>query len=237
MDKTTKKVTLEDIWSKLDKLDKLDGIEQTIAEIGVTCEELKEKHTVLEKTVVTNTENIDELHAHINNIQFELNNLQQDKLENNIIINGIPTQENNLNVVTALCSIIINDKVEERHIKHIRRMNINTPTQPMVVTFHDKSLKIDLLRSWKKLLKTTKINDLQNNLKTQLNITNFEVRISISEENTRFTQNIFKETKEQLSNSFKYIWKRRGIIYVRKTDTSEIIKITSTQQLQTLKTE
>lgn len=235
MEPTTKKISLEDIWLKLDKLDKLDGIEQTIAEIGVTCEELKEKHTVLEKTVVTNTENIDELHAHINNIQFELNNLQQDKLENNIIINGIPTQENNLNVVIVLCSMIVNGEVEEKHIKHIRRMNIDSQTQPMVVTFHDRSLKIDLLRSWKKLLKSQNISDLQNQLKAKLNITNFELRISISEENTRFTQNIFKDTKELLSNSYKHIWKRRGIVYIRKTDSSEIIKITSNQQLKSIK--
>lgn len=234
--KTKNNITLEDIYSRLDKLDKLDAIEQTIADIGAKCEELKEKQIVIEKTVDINTGNIDELRSNMNNLQFELNNIQQEKLENNIIINGIPTDDNNLNTTIVLCSMIVNAEVKKEHIQHIRRMNINTATQPIVVTFHDRSLKIDILRSWQKLIKTKRINEFQTQLKSKLNITN-ESRISISEENTRFTQNIYKETRELLSKSYKFIWKRRGIIYVRKTEDSTIIKIASSEQLQTLKIE
>lgn len=233
-----KKLGLEDIWAKLDKLDKLDTIEENIKSLNSTCNDLKEKHVVLEKTVEQNTENIDELQAVMNNMQFELNNLQQEKLDNNIIINGIPTtEENNLNITIEICSMVVNAEVKQDHIKYIRRMKINSANQPIVVTFHDRSLKIDVLRCWQKLIKTKKIDELQNQLKSKLNITNEASRINISEENTRFTQNIFKEAKDHLSSSFKFIWKRRGIIFVRKTENSKIIKITSLEQIQQLKIE
>lgn len=84
---------------------------------------------------------------------------------------------------------------------------------------------------------STKINqrsplNIQKKLKEELNIPlQSTTRITITEEQTHYIIELFKEAKKLLGSRFKFIWIKYGNIYLREKELFLIHKIANRSQL------
>lgn len=227
-------ITLEDIWERLNmmdkRLDKLDTIEQTVTEIN--C-----RQNTVEKKVEENSANIEFIQTDVEILQADVNRLNYDKIRNNIIIHGIPVNkdENTSNLVVTICNTLLDKQLDPQCIL-TRRMPINTSAPPLVIQFRDPSTKFTILKNWKELQSKSQANpselNIQKKLYNLLNITDTRHTISITEEQTHYSHKLFNETKKLLGTKFKFIWIKYGTVYIRKAENTNIHKIQTNHQLR-----
>lgn len=224
--------TIDDVMAKLNyfepKLDKLDTIESQIFEITTKCASIEQRQSALENTTEANCSDIEALQESHDSLQAIVNKLQYEKIQNNIVIYGIPVESDENIQVTALtiCNKFLNTPITEDSI-FSRRMFIRTTAPPIVVCFKNLYTKIALLKNWKDAKKSQP--QLQQQLKNQFNS---PLNIVVTEEQTELTLKLFKETKFALARKFKYIWIRHGNIYIRQSETALVHKIATKFQLQ-----
>lgn len=223
-----KMFTIDDVMNKLTKL---DTIETSIQDLRNTYEAINIRQTKLETQTEHNTSSIDGLQDNLDHLQSEVNKLQYDKIQRNIIIYGIPfQQEENIEQLTIkIINLLLNNPVDANCII-TRRMPIRSISPPIVVSFRDYNTKLTLLSNWKTLQKST-VNNIQKKLKDELHISTTNTRISITEEQTPFIIGLFKEAKQSLGSRFKFIWIKYGSIYLREKEQTPVHKIVNRTQL------
>lgn len=229
---TTKMATNDDIMRKLCKL---DSIETSIQDLRNTCEAINTRQTIIETQTANNTTSIEGIQGNLDQLQSEVNKLQYEKILNNVIIYGIPYQqgEDTNQLTIKICNLLLNTPLDANCI-FTRRMPIKTISPPIVVSFKDYNTKVTILTNWKTLRKSNtdqSANNIQRKLKEELNILQTNVRISITEEQTPYIIELFKEVKQSLGSRFKFIWIKYGHIYLREKESSLVHKIANRTQL------
>lgn len=231
--------TTDDIWKRLEKLDKLDTIEQKVNEIESKYEAFNNKQNALEDKINSNRDYINNLHYTLDVVQLKVSHLERAKICANLIVNGIPDQqpqeEDLSQLILKLCAIL-KIPIVKADIASCRRMFTKTGHSPIVVSLKDEETKLMIYNNWKEITKTgthpTKnllIKELYE--KFQLPVNNY---INITEEETRYTYNLFREAQQKFKGKFKYTWKKNGNIFTKLDDNSRGIKITSSHQIDTI---
>lgn len=82
--------TIEDVWKRFEKLDKLDSIEKKTDEIESKYEIFTSKHNALEANVNSNRDYINDLQLSLDVVQLKVSHLERAKICTNLIVNGIP---------------------------------------------------------------------------------------------------------------------------------------------------
>lgn len=231
---TTMTKTIDDVWERLIKLDKLDSIEEKVNVIESKYELFTNKQQELEGKINSNRDYIVNLHYTLDKVQLKLSHLERAKICSNLIVNGLPNQEqeDTTQLILTLCGAL-QIPIEAKVITSCRRMIVKKGIPPIVVSLIDEGTKIKIYKKWKEINKNGSHplkNQLIKDLYDKFQITNTSY-ISIVEEDTKYTYNLYKEAKERLKDICKYVWKRNGNIFAKSDDNSKGIKITSSHHI------
>lgn len=223
-------VTLELIYTEIKTLKSQQELYQkTINELKIIINDYKNiVNNVTEENVELKNE-IETLHSKLDNVEYLMDNRDQQNLNNNLIINGAQEIENeNTAQIVLQIAKHLNVNVDGNDIKSTSRkatMNENAGfPRSIVVEFHNKTLRDEILKNKKTKRITTK--NLDEN-------TNNERPIYISEQLTARKQYIFKIARDmKRSQQIKFAWAKNGELFIRKAEDSRIIKIKHIEQLK-----
>ena len=194
-------------------LKKLEEIEKENKQMKLELKEIREENSNLRKEVDT--------------LKGQKEYMKQDSLKNNIVISGLPlddnSSENDLNAFV---------------VKIIKNMDITLTEQDMKcfkVGKGDKKLAKVIFSKpeiKEQIMVKKKTIDLNTN-KIGLSTDN---TIYINHDMTPKNQLLLKKARElKQKNQVKFSWYKDGTVYVRKTTTSPTIRIKSEEDLTNLK--
>lgn len=163
-------------------------------------------------------------------LKKEITNVEIANNDRKLEIHGISKQENeDLRDIVIKISENLEQKISKEEIDEIYRIENKTNNKkgnPIVVSFIKKSTKEKfLIMRRKRSLYTNEIN-LQGS-RSQIFINEYLTK--------RIKELLWKTKKLNTENKFKFIWTKNGMILVRKDEHSEIIKISSQEDLEKLK--
>lgn len=223
---------LDQINKKLEKLNQLDTICAEINEIKSTCRNIENKQLLNDLKTTSNSEQIEELVKIIDELRSDVSHLQYSKVVNNLVINGIPLKSNEVpsQIAIELFTLILGSKIDSSIIYSSRRMKLNTnnATPPLVVCLVENKIKTKIIKNWSE---NKSSNTFQQKLRDHFALTAGN-NINISEEKTNFINNLFKETRAQLKENYKFIWVKYGNLNIRKSESSPIIRIKTRRDLE-----
>lgn len=148
-------VTIDDIWLRLEKLDKLDEITELINKLSTICSEIQMKHERLEKRVNLITEENKQLKTQIEIVNCELDRMKQHTLNSNIEIAGVPEtvdecpKEITENILQHLGFTEV-DTIKNVYRKKGYKNRAGLP-QPIIVTIRDKGTRDQILKTKRNL--------------------------------------------------------------------------------------
>lgn len=164
----------------------------------------------------------EELQDEVTKIKYQLNKMEQDKLKNNIIVQGIPyyDDENVSDIVRRM-----GQKLEvpiKRNFKAYRLgRGVNSPIK---IEMEDSEEKNKLFKSKKKQYLESKDLGFPTNKKIYLNPDLTEANLKL------FTAaRIFKKM-----NNYKYVWFSAGNIFLREGDNTKVMLVKNEEQLKNL---
>ena len=200
-----------------------------------TIEENKTKITELE------SENL-KLKQHVVSQHHRIHQLEQKETNKKIIIYNIPSLGPNENLNTVLNQIqtaLSNVPLKEDDIVNIKRLSSksNKPG-PVLVEMKNENISQRLLTAAKlhqirvslsqnqTSISFTKSNSISNSIKDNENDNNNIIYIN---EYISFTEHLlYKKAKaHKQEHNFKYLWRKNGNTFLRKTDNSKTYKLTS----------
>lgn len=163
------------------------------------------------------------LNKRLANIESFFYQQQQQQLQNHITIHGVPKAPNdNLNATVINTIKAINITVTPDDIITVRRMNTNNNnTAPPIIV---AELKTTALKQH--IMQTYKTNGpiMLTQLSSASNAGN--KKIYINEYLNNYYKQLYSNAKElKLSNGFKFVWFKQGIIYARENETSQIYRV------------
>lgn len=169
------------------------------------------------------------LNTKLNNIENNLDEMQQNKIKNNIIINGVYEVENeNMEDVLINIGKMIYVDIRTTDIISAERKMTSSDASGM-----PRSIII-------KLNNTKKRDQILTNQKQRnnYNINNDHRPIYISEQITPRKQHLCKIARDLKRNGIiKFIWVKNGDILIRKTENSKTVSIKHFDQLTKLQTQ
>lgn len=231
---TTDQVTLEKIYSELKFLNQAQGnMCNQLGELKKTIDDYK---MIVDNLIEENTElkNQNEiLTSKIENIEYIMDEDKQKQLQNNLVITGISEVENeNLKQIVMEIGKVLEVNIQEEDIQHVERKfttskNSGFP-KSIIIQFKKENLKNEILTQ----NKTKRINT------RSLNNTCEKRNIYIQQQLTKRRQYLYKLARDlKRENLIKYAWVKDGEIYIRKTDSSKIIRIKQKYQIDNFKKE
>lgn len=156
-----------------------------------------------------------------------------------MVVNGFPKQSSDecglpSNILAIFGTLKI--PINASDLISCRRMTLKTASPPIILSFTNEETKQKIFTQWKDIAKIGKHpanNQLFKELheRFQLPINSY---INISEEETKYTHNLFKEAQHKLRGKFKYVWKKNGNIYTKLDDNNKSIKIVSSSQIDNI---
>lgn len=184
---------------------------------------LQKENNILKSTVSN-------LETRIDYLETEINKIQQQKLNNHIVITGIPTTEDtNINqsiskiMDTLQMNLSTEDIMQTRIMKSKNSKNLYAP---ILIEFRNNNTKTLLLE---------KIKTNGPILAAQLNV-NSNKKINIHEYLSDFNKNLLQEVRKLKSEfDLKFVWYKHGYIWARKTTTSSIFRISGSSDINELK--
>lgn len=221
---------------------KIDGLKLTLEEINQKQQKLQENfdslvktsndHTnelkIQEKKVAENSLDISNVYNTINLINYKLNTLSQQKLNKNVIINGVPKVQNeDIKKVISRIMTDIGMNLDTDDIEEIWRVHDRNLSPPIIVKFKNKWIKQKILKQRKQTN-----NDLKTKGKSMYAKDfgfNSENQIYINEELTQETRILFNAAKKQLKETadYKYIWVTEGKILAKQDESAKVQTIRS----------
>lgn len=161
-------------------------------------------------------------------IESKFNSMEQQRLQNNIEIRGIPENTNeNLNQIHAKIIQIIQAESGANDVISIRRSFEKTskPTpRPIIVEYSNKTIRDSIIDKVKMFNRSSKKED-----KLNTNILDFKCKsqpIYLSEHLTNRTKFLLAQTKKNAAEkNYKFVWVKSGKIYVRKTDGAKAFSV------------
>lgn len=230
-------VTLEDILLKLQKLDKLDDITESVKNLAKTYNEIIIKHNILESRVNLLTDENKQLKNQIEQVNCELDRMKQHTLNSNIEIAGVPetldenAEEITKNILQHLGFSEV-DTIKNVYRKKGYRKRAGLP-QPIIVTIRDKGIRDQILK---------KKRNLQSNLYLDIIsasevVSNNSIKriIYLNEHLTDHNKYLFKLSKDlRRAGKIFSTWVRNGYIFVKETENSVDQRITTFSQINEL---
>ena len=210
---------LEDIKKKLKKLDTMEKSMTT---------QSKDIKSLMTEMASVKQENAN-LKTEVNRLNYKVDELEQYGRRNNVEIHGIPEipAENLPDILTKIGEKL-GCEIQRSDIDVIHRLpgKDNKP-RPVIARLVRRSVRDALLKERFKLA----------NVKThQLDINvNEQNKIFINENLTPDRRKLFYLTRQKKDEKdYKFAWIRNGLIFLRKTENSEVIKVTCMDDLDEL---
>lgn len=177
---------------------------------------------------------INNLRKEVDELKYQLGEIEQKELNNSININGLP-QLSEEEQTTAIINIAekFNIDLNASEITKITKLE-NKKLKSVDYQFEFKNEKIRTMflskRKEKKIFIDSKktIFSVDNN-----NMPNAK-RIYINEQLTKFNFNLFNHAKSLKQHGFNYVWYKFGKNFVRKTGNSNVLIIRSMQMVDNL---
>lgn len=231
-------------WRAEDELKQIKW-DLTLTEIKTTTQELEKSVSFLSSQIDGHAEKITGIEQQtttqdetISTLKSEVENLRRESRKTFLEIRNIPfeTSETRItlsNCVTALCKSVDSD-ITPAEIKDIYRISGKSgKNKPVVVEFTTQEKKQSILKAAK--------NYNTKNKDSKLNTSHLGLQgsspIFLSDYLTPFANRLYFLARDLVKTKlYKYCWTVNGKIYVKKTDDSPGILISSEAQIHQLKT-
>lgn len=231
--------TFDDILIKLEKLNKLDDITESIRGLATIYEEIIINQQNLESRLNLLTDENTHLKNQIEKVNCELDRMKQHTLNSNIEIAGVPeTDEENAEeishqILTHLGFTEV-DIIKNAYRKKGYKNRAGLP-KPIIVTIRDKGTRDQILKK-KRGLQTNLCTDILTSREEQHNNNQNRI-IYLNEHLTDHNKYLFKRTKDlRRSGKIYSTWVRNGYILIKETDNSLDQRITTFTQINELDT-
>ena len=171
---------------------------------------------------------IQEIRKDIVNIQGELNNIQQYLRVNNLEIVGLPEANEGENEETLLINALNDLQGMEYPVRH-EDIDISHPLN----SNRKDGKPVHVVRFVSRKTKNMILNAKKRDDNKQYKFRNKDVYIN--EHLSKQNRALFAAAQERKRNlDYKYCWTRGGVVNMRKTDNSQIVTISSTDDLVNL---
>lgn len=215
-----------------------DELQRTLEFYSDKIDEYECKMIAYEKNMKTLENHCTELRNNLKNINLKyevmenkLNQIQQNQLANQLDLCGIEEKDDeNIKDIIQLIATNIHrnpDEVIQAYRKKTRNTG-NSGTKKRDTPVINVTLKDGTRNLWIEAAR-------------KINITPADIgmagsgKIYLRESLTPSTAFLLWKTKEELRDSFKYIWCKNGSILVRKNDTGKIIMVKNQQDIEKMK--
>lgn len=224
-----KSVSLEMIYEEIKSTkSNQESFQRTVSNLEKTLTDYKLIIDGITKENVDLRNENEILNTRIDNIEHHIDTANQQKLDQNIIINGVTETETEdiKDIVTTLCTSL-KVQLNENEIDSAYRLktasrNSGLP-RSIVVKFTDKKKRNEILEHRKAKI-TTKILDMED-----------ERNIYIAEQLTYRRQYLFKKARDVKRNKkVMFAWVKDGDIFIRRTEKSRVVKVINTKILNNL---
>ena len=192
---------------------KYDELIKRNLELENTCNKLSSENKALKKEV--------------SDIKIEIKRIENTCNEKKIEIHGVPQQEKeDLSDIVRKIAENFREEINKEDIEDIYRIQSKLKrNNPIIVSFVKKRDKEKfLLMRRKKSLFTNEIN--MGETRSQIFINEYLSR--------KMKEILWKSKRLKAEKKFQFMWIRNGTIFLRKTENSEIIKITDQEDLEKL---
>lgn len=207
----------EDEISNNDIFKKLEKMERAIEFMSNKFDELKKENEETRKLLKQQEKENKQLKHKIHDIEKTMEKLEWEKLENNIIINGVEKQEKEENTKEAVEKIIKKLKIREANISMKDCYRNDKQESQIIVKLNNKESKINILKARKEI---GIIKTIDCGLKGKNNV------IYINEQLTTRANKIFYYARQlKKENKIKYAWTRDGKIYIKHHESDEKVRI------------
>lgn len=197
---------------------KLDDVLEKLNDMECDIKKINEKQNMLE------AEN-ENLKLKIKHLENSIDDIEQYSRNKNIQVDGIPVQKDeNLREMIQELSKKIDVNIKKEDIDAIHRVPTRSTKnpEPIIVQFLTRQMKEDIIA--KSRGSNLNTNDLGMNCSKTIYIND---HLSKTKKQLMYEARQLKKSKE-----YKFIWSRNGKIFVRKTETSNIININTFDDLQ-----
>lgn len=213
---------------------RLESMEKSLQFISSCQDDLKLELRTLNKENISIKEKLHKLEGityeqekRINNLEILADIINQEKLKNNIIITGLPSNlENKVSVVEQIAkklNVEIPANDIDQNISEIKNKN-NKDTSSYVVRCKSHLTKQNLLTKSKKARIFTDDLNLSNGSNKQ---------VFMMHHLTALQSKLYYEAKLiKIKYNFKYLWISNGKIMLRKEEGSKFFQIVSLQDIQ-----
>lgn len=205
-----------------------------VEELKTSLHEYKALVEVLQQENVELLNQNAKLNHKICNIEYRFDSEEQTKLNHNVVINGVPENENeNLCEIAIKISDALQVKVDPVDIKIVKRTAIVSENsglpRSIIVVFNDKQKRDEVLKNNK--IQKKKKNEIDTSI-LKLNQNEEARTIYIAEQLTMKKQYLYKVARDiRREKCIKFAWVSEGDIFIRKYENSKIIKIKNIEQI------
>lgn len=218
-------------------------IDQLKADFTTTTDFLSEEQTDLKMRLGQKEKEVNELQnksielqKEIQSLNNRINTIEKISRDNNLEIQGIKESKNeNLLLLFKKICEIVQIPLADSDIKNCRRIakmdqTSNRP-RSVLITISSPRLREDLLKAVSKFNKTSK-NRLNSG---HLGIEGGTENVYISEHLSPECKKLFRDARQVgKTKGFRFVWVRRGLVYVRKEEGMPPIPIKSDECLRKL---
>lgn len=195
----------------------------TIDDVMAKLDDMDGKYNALYKKFEDQLKINEKLQNELLEIKAKLNKKEQADLNNNLIIQGIPEGKNeNLETVVKEIGSQLNVKIEDSFtVYRLGKVN-SQKTRPIKVIFSKDEVKVNLMKSKKRVqLTTTDLGFSTNN------------KVFLNHDLTKANHELFMAAKEyKKTNNYKFLWISAGNIFLRKNEQSKVVLLENKDQLK-----
>lgn len=200
----------------------IEGLKKTIIRLESTNKDLQEKCIQLaaENTVIK---------KELNEIKLDVIELKQYSRRTNIEIAGIPESENEdmSKILSKIDEISDTNIVDNLIIAHRVPSFKKDKPKPIIVQMKSKQTRDEILKKLKNRRLTT--SEINNRFE--------DMPIYVNEHLTHELKSLFYHARNfKKENNYKFCWTRDGKIFIRKDETSRILRIKLIEDLNQLST-
>lgn len=214
---------LKDILEKLHNMETaMTFNNHTVEEIKDTIKDVVVENNKLKKECSSLKQKIQQMELDIRKIKGEHTNNNRSK---NLVIMGLQSEETHdrSNVIKLLNMLEVNVEDSEFSIKTIPS---KMPIKPLLVSFNSEDKCKLVLQRRKEKGKITS---------GELQLPGDNRNIFVNEDMPQDVRHLYGNARSLKKHGFKFVWQKYGSVFCRKSDTSEIVKIKSNEQIDLLK--
>lgn len=206
------------------RIDKIENQNQIVIE---NIENLTKQYKVLESEQK-------KIRNDLSNIQLELEVVKQQNIQTDIVIIGVP--DNQDNTISAVTNVLKQYKItltdtDYHRIYRLKNRNNNSGYTPICVELNSRTFKAAIFAQKRKYGPIL----LANSVATGSSSTNESKKIIVKHRMTPYFTNLLKEVyKYKDTHNYKFAWFQEKEILLKKEESSKLIRIQCSADLQSL---